>query len=198
MQRCNPVKFVVAHERRVQYLHVAPLGVTLEMVQDPLYWGPVVMQLKSQPWPLIEVIGEDGSWECMLRCYATTDHSAKVRLLRKWADDRKFVRPILPPGYEVVYLPGQGWRAVDDKHEEICRGQMVEAEALLAAAAHAEKMKASAAIDAKFAPAAPGTDGSALAAAAAHPASPVEAVEAAPAPASEYPPHSSRRRKETV
>ena len=61
MQRCNTTAFTVAHERRLQFLHVAPAVVTLAMVLDPLYFAPVVHDLRRTPWPLIEVISDSGS-----------------------------------------------------------------------------------------------------------------------------------------
>jgi hypothetical protein len=140
---CRPSQLQIAHERRYHFYHVAPASVTLEQVCEPTYWRTVSRDLGRQPWALIEVVCDDGTWEADLRVYAVGDGYAKVRVRAKYEYAGPIGRrPKEPDGYRIEHVSGQGWRAIDPAGDVIVQNQAVRDEAIRIASAHARQKAA--------------------------------------------------------
>ncbi len=128
--------------------HLAPPGVTLEMVRRPDYWRNCIKecgQTRTAGRPSfnrIEVIAEDGTWEAELRVLSAADGLVQTRLLRQWEpESRPGRKPLVPEGYTVEHIRDNGWRALDPNGIVLSSRLPLEEDAVRAASHHARKAK---------------------------------------------------------
>lgn len=104
---------------RGSYLAIVPNHITLDDVLTPAYWQHHVPALSGKPFPVIEVIREDGTLEVWLRVMSTKPGMAVVRPIfpaivvgvdgarLKAAEAAKASEGavVLPPGYKHAHVP---------------------------------------------------------------------------------------------
>lgn len=145
----RPGSLETAGDASVTWRYFAPAGVTIEMVQRPDYWRNCVREAGQQrvngrhAWNKIEVLAEDGTWECELRVLSAADGLVHTRLLSEWKAEAKPGRkPMLPEGYTVEHIPSNGWRVLDPHGAPVATNLPIEEEAVRAASHHARKVAA--------------------------------------------------------
>ena len=143
---CKPNGIEVLNDAAITLRHIAPPGITLEMVQRPDYWRNVIREVGQQrivgrhAFNRIEVLAQDGSWEAELRVMSAADGLATTRLLREWhAPTKPGRKPSLPEGYIVEHIANNGWRGLDPNGAIVAALLTTEDEAIRAVANHAKK-----------------------------------------------------------
>ncbi len=107
---------------QLAYRALVPVGHTLEMLLDPLYWGHHAKGLKL--WSFVVAIAEDGSFDADLRVVAHADTWAKMRPLRVWQEaPGKAVGDPTPvrARYRHEFVGGT-WRVVSDMGKVVEKG----------------------------------------------------------------------------
>ncbi len=144
----RPGSLEPASDAAMFWRHMAPPGVTLEMVRRPDYWRNLVKECGQArtagrtAWNRIEVIAEDGSWEAELRVLSAADGLVQTRLLREWAPEaRPGRKAMVPDGYTVEHIRDNGWRALDPNGIILQSRMPLEDDAIRAASHHARKAK---------------------------------------------------------
>ena len=145
----RPGSLEVMQDASVTWRHMAPPGVKMDDVRRPDYWRNVIRECAQQrfpgkhAWNRIEVIAEDGTWECDLRVITAAEGLVHTRLLREWVQKLPPGRkPSVPDGYRIEHIPSNGWRALDPNGQIVAQRLTIEDEALRAAVEHARQAKA--------------------------------------------------------
>lgn len=148
MEQARPGSLEPAHDAAITWRYIAPVGHTIEMLQEPSYFGHNIRECARSrlagrhAWNRIEVIAEDGSFEVELRVVSVDADARHVhtRIIRQWPEAKRSAAPP-PEGYTVEHVQGNGWRALDRNAGTVTEKRATRDEALLAAVEHHRKAK---------------------------------------------------------